>query len=98
MTERYGHGAAVRVAPLDPAVHTRVPRYVRGHVGTVIEAHGRHRLPDDVVAGVEPPAVETVYAIRFQARELWGDGDHCVIVDLFESYLAPAERATASQR
>lgn len=90
MSSRYGPGTVVRVAAADPPVHCRAPRYVRGHLGTVVEAHGKHRLPDHVVAGVRPPAVETVYAVRFPARDLWGEGDHCVIVDLWESYLSPA--------
>lgn len=82
----------MRVSPHDPPAHCRAPRYVRGHVGTVVEIHGDYRLPDHVVARVRPPAVETVYAVRFQATDLWGEGDHSVMVDLWESYLAPADR------
>jgi nitrile hydratase len=80
----------VLVVAVDPTTHTRAPRYVRGHVGRVVEEHGRHRLPDDVVAGIDPPRVETVYAVRFPAAALWGAGDHSVIVNLWESYLRPA--------
>jgi nitrile hydratase len=31
-----------------------------------------------------------VYAVAFAARELWGEGDHVVHVDVFESHLVPA--------
>jgi hypothetical protein len=31
--------------------------------------------------------VETCYAVRFSAVDLWGSGDHTVTVDLWESYL-----------
>jgi hypothetical protein len=79
----------VRLA--DRRLHTRAPRYVRGHLGRVVEVHGAHRVPDDVVAGVDPPAVAPVYAVRFEAAELWGEGDHSVTVDLWEPYLTPAE-------
>jgi nitrile hydratase len=30
-----------------------------------------------------------VYAVRFAARDLWGDGDHFVHVDIFEPHLEP---------
>jgi nitrile hydratase len=86
-TDRFSRGATVRVRALDPSHHTRAPHYVRGHAGTVVAVHGRHRLPDDVVAGAAQPRVEPVYAVRFHARTLWGSGDHAVIVNLWESYL-----------
>jgi nitrile hydratase len=79
-------GDRVRVRVQDPPGHTRAPRYVRGHVGVVVEQHGVHPLPDAVVAG-SGPAPEPVYAVRFAARDLWGDGDHSVTVNLWESYL-----------
>ena len=31
-----------------------------------------------------------VYAVQFLARDLWGEGDHVVMVDLFEPYLEQA--------
>jgi nitrile hydratase len=31
--------------------------------------------------------VTPVYAVRFEAADLWGEGDHSVIVDLWEPYL-----------
>jgi nitrile hydratase len=31
--------------------------------------------------------VEAVYAVRFPAAELWGEGAHTITVDLWESYL-----------
>ena len=37
--------------------------------------------------GVDPPRVQTCYAVRFSAADLWGSGDHAVTVDLWESYL-----------
>jgi nitrile hydratase len=29
--------------------------------------------------------------VRFAASELWGSGDHSVVLDLWESYLEPAD-------
>jgi nitrile hydratase len=80
-------GTRVRTRSADPDHHTRLPRYVRGQIGEVVETEGRHTLPDESARRVPSPRVETVYAVRFRARDLWGAGDHTVIVDLWESYL-----------
>ncbi|MFJ9851941.1 SH3-like domain-containing protein [Streptomyces sp. NPDC101150] len=85
-------GERVRVRAGDPAGHTRVPRYVRGHVGRIVEPQGRWALADEVAAGVAEPRVEPVYTVAFAARDLWGEGDHEVTVDLWESYIERARR------
>ncbi len=87
MSARLGRGDVVRVRLDDPAWHTRAPRYVRGRTGRVIDVHGVHQVPDDVVTGVNPVREEPVYAVRFTAGELWGSGDHSVTVNLWERYL-----------
>jgi nitrile hydratase subunit beta len=87
----YAPGQLVRVRLEDPPVHTRAPRYVRGHVGEVVAVHGSHRLPDAVVAGRPGVAPSPVYAVRFAARDLFGDGDHCVTVNLWHEYLEACE-------
>jgi len=83
----YPAGASVRVRAGDPDHHTRVPRYTRGHTGEVVAVLGRWPLPDDRARGITLPRVETCYAVRFSAADLWGSGDHTVTVDLWESYL-----------
>jgi nitrile hydratase len=83
----YRPGTLVRARPTDPGHHTRVPRYVRGHVGEIVERQGEWPLPDDSARGIAPPRVEAVYAVRFAAGDLWGTGSHTVTVDLWESYL-----------
>jgi nitrile hydratase subunit beta len=83
----YPAGARVRARTGDPDHHTRIPRYVRGHTGEVVAVLGRWPLPDDRARGIVPPRVETCYAVRFSAVDLWGSGDHNVTVDLWESYL-----------
>lgn len=92
MSDRFAIGDRVRVRLDDPVGHTRAPRYVRGHVGEVVERHGRHPLPDSVVAdGQSKPS--TVYAVRFDAMRLWGHGAHTVTVNLWDEYLEPADEA-----
>jgi nitrile hydratase len=69
--------------------HTRLPRYAREKLGTVIAVRGRHVFPDAVVnEGVEDP--QWLYTIEFQGAELWGDSVDPTIfnlIDAFEPYL-----------
>ena len=81
----FSPGDRVRTSRDDPPHHTRVPRYVRGAVGTVVEPIGEHPLPDDRSRGVL--TVEQVYTVRFPAHELFGEGDHDVTVDVWASHL-----------
>ncbi|HEY5987496.1 MAG TPA: SH3-like domain-containing protein [Streptosporangiaceae bacterium] len=87
---RFAAGDRVRARPADPDQHTRVPRYVRGHVGEVVEAEGRWLVPDDSARRIGQPRTETVYAVRFPAAALWGEGTHTVTLNLWESYLEEA--------
>jgi nitrile hydratase subunit beta len=82
---RFAVGTRVRARTADPDGHTRLPRYVRGHVGEVLAVRGNWPLPDLVVRGIS--RAEPVYAVRFAAADLWGRGSHSVTLDLWESYL-----------
>jgi nitrile hydratase len=84
---RFIRGSRVRAAAADPAHHTRIPRYVRGHVGEVLAVEGEATLPDDAARRLAEPRTETVYTVRFPASDLWGEGTHTVTVGLWESYL-----------
>lgn len=86
MADRFAPGTTVRTRRTDPPHHTRLPRYARGAVGTVLESQGQHPLADDRARGI-PTEPQTVYAVTFPARELFGEGAHAVTLDLFESYL-----------
>lgn len=86
MADRFAPGAKVRTRRADPPHHTRLPRYARGAVGTVVESEGRHPLADDRARGLTSDP-ETVYAVRFDAVELFGEGEHDVTLALWESYL-----------
>ena len=88
---RFGVGAPVRTRNLQPAGHTRLPGYARGKLGTIARLHPGFVFPDTNAEGRgENP--QWVYAVRFEARELFGSGaepNASVCVDLFESYLEP---------
>jgi nitrile hydratase beta subunit len=89
---RFKAGERVRARNLHPAGHTRLPRYVRGHVGEIARIHGVHVFPDSNARGAGE-APQWLYGVRFSARELWGEEAAFldqVHVDCFESYLEPA--------
>lgn len=94
---RFAAGEAVRVRAADPRHHTRVPRYVRGHAGRVVDVTGRWPLADDMALRREEPRVEAVYTVAFAARDLWGEGEHDVLLDLWESYLEPGPEQEQEQ-
>ena len=89
-------GARVRARNLHPQGHTRLPRYVRGHVGTVTLVHGAHVFADAHASQPLPPFPEQpqwLYTVVFEAQELWGpqaDATVRVSVDAWEPYLEPA--------
>ncbi|TAN12564.1 MAG: nitrile hydratase subunit beta [Rhizobiaceae bacterium] len=86
---RFKLGDKVRAKNMHPFTHTRLPRYLRGHVGEIVHVHGVHVFPDSNAHGKgEDP--QWLYAVRFSARELWGKdrpaGD-TVSADCWEPYL-----------
>jgi Nitrile hydratase beta subunit len=87
-------GDQVRTRLADPPHHTRLPRYARGAVGTIVELHGRYPLPDNRARHL-PAEPEPVYTVAFSAKDLFGEGSHQVTVDLWHSYLQPAHPAPA---
>ena len=82
-------GETVRMKDIHPVTHTRLPQYVRGHLGTIELNHGCHVFPDTNSLGKgEDP--QWLYTVRFDGPELWGkdaDPTLCVSVDAWESYL-----------
>lgn len=88
---RFAVGDRVRVINAHPTGHTRMPRYVRGHLGTIGLHHGAHVFADASAAG-DHSVAHHLYNVAFTAEELWGlDGQGgAVHLDLWEPYLEPA--------
>jgi len=89
---KFKAGDRVRAKNIHPATHTRLPRYVRGHVGVVERDHGVHVYPDSAAneAGENP---QWLYTVVFDGVELWGpDSDPTlkISIDAFEPYLEKA--------
>lgn len=92
VTPRFQVGQPVRARNLNPAGHTRLPRYARGKIGTIERDHGVFVFPDTNAhfLGENP---QHVYSVRFGARELWGEqaaATDSVYLDLWDNYLEPA--------
>jgi nitrile hydratase beta subunit len=86
---RFQVGDRVRAKNMHPKSHTRLPRYVRGHVGVIDRIQGFYVYPDASVAeGKENP--QWLYTVVFNGRELWGDDSDPTLevsTEAFEPYL-----------
>ena len=86
---RFKIGDAARALNINPAGHTRLPRYARGKRGRIERIHGVFVFPDANAHGLGP-SPQWLYLVSFPAFELWGRGaDHGldVSIDAWESYL-----------
>ena len=85
-------GDGVIARNINPAGHTRLPRYLRGKRGTIHKVHGVFGLPDTMAhGGGETPQI--VFSVRFTAREFWGadaSARDSLYVDMWDDYLDPA--------
>jgi nitrile hydratase len=82
----------VRARNINPAGHTRLPRYVRGKTGVIVRDHGVYLFPDSN-AHFQGEKRQHVYSVRFAATELWGENASprdSVHLDLWDDYLERA--------
>jgi nitrile hydratase subunit beta len=88
---RFLVGQRVRAKQLDPPGHTRLPRYVMGHEGTVVLDQPAQVLPD-THAHFQGENAQWVYTVRFESDELFGpDAERFQLnIDLYEDYLGAA--------
>lgn len=93
---RFAPGDRVRAKNMHPAGHTRLPRYVRGHLGVVQAVRGCHLFADRHASQPAPPfdgTADWLYTVVFDGQELWGpqsDAAVQVSVDAWEPYLEAA--------
>ncbi|WP_336749948.1 nitrile hydratase subunit beta [Pantoea vagans] len=89
MPASFRAGDRVRAKNINPAGHTRLPRYVRGKTGTIVIDHGIFITPDTVAHGLGDHP-QHVYSVSFDATELWGKNaaaKDTVRIDLWDDYL-----------
>jgi nitrile hydratase subunit beta len=84
-------GDAVTTRTHVPSTHDRLPSYARGKTGIVTALQPAQVLPNTAAHFVgENP--QHVYAVAFDAHELWGEDAEpfTLTLDLYESYLEKA--------
>ncbi len=89
---RFKVGDRVVARNLNPAGHTRLPRYARGKQGVVDRDHGVFVFPDTHAMG-QGKKPQHCYSVRFTTRELWGPHalpGAAVYIDLWDDHLDPA--------
>jgi nitrile hydratase len=91
---RFKLGQRVRGRNIHPEGHTRMPRYTRGRIGTIVRGNGVFGLQDTDANGQSlGRKPQHVWTVKFAARELWGgqaSPRDCVHVELWEDYLERA--------
>ena len=88
---RFRPGDRVLVRNINPATHTRLPRYARGKPGVVEVDRGIFCFNDTNAHG-QGHKPQHVYTVRFTARDLWGEQASprdTVSLDMFEDYVEP---------
>ena len=95
-TERERQGArdvrgrrSVRLKDIHPVTHTRLPQYVRGHLGTIELNHGCHVFPD-TNSHRKPARIRNGSTPSFRRAGIVGQGcrpDAQLSIDAWESYL-----------
>ena len=79
-------GDKIKVIQFNPTGHTRAPRYIRGHEGTICDYYGSFIFPDENAQGNKTG--QHLYNVSFDGSQLWGDGNDTTIhVDLWQSYM-----------
>lgn len=94
---RFKAGDRVVARNINPAGHTRLPRYARGRRGVVRYDQGVFAFPDTRAHGLGAKP-QHVYTVAFESKELWGEGRRgrtSVYLDCWEDYLE-RDRAAAS--
>ena len=91
VSPRFQPGNRIRVRNMNPATHTRLPRYARGKIGIIEADHGVFCFNDTNAHG-QGHKPQHVYGVRFAASELWGEHaspKDSLYLDLFEDYIEP---------
>ena len=90
--ERFKLGDRVRVRDDYVPGHVRMPAYIRGKTGVVVDESPAYPFPDAHAHGIQAQD-EPTYDVRFRSEDLWPNSSDpaLVHVGVFQSYL---ERVT----
>lgn len=90
---KFHPGSQVRITNVPAAAHSRLPGYLRGHIGTVVRVfEGDYAYFVHTGDGIGDPM--PIYIVKFDPDELWGaraePGPNTIYAELFEAYLEEA--------
>ena len=97
---RFRNGDLVKVVHLGKTGHVRIPFYVRGKSGKIIQYCGRFLNPEELAVGqTSGPAID-LYRVKFSQQDLWPDcnqpkGD-CLVIEVYDHWLVPITYPSAS--
>ena len=85
---RFAVGDSIVARNINPAGHTRLPRYVRGKRGVIARIYGAQGFQDEPTVADSSP--QHVYSVVFEAGELWGNDaepNQRLYIDMWECWM-----------
>ena len=99
---RFRIGDRVNVLHLGKSGHVRIPHYVRGKSGTVVQYCGRYLNPEDLAIGRTDGSAVDLYRVRFAQRDLRPADDppeqDSLVIEIYDHWLAPAPADEPTER
>lgn len=94
MSARFDVGNKVEVLSLEKTGHVRIPFYIRGQEGTVVQYCGRFLNPEDLAVGnTAGPGID-LYRVEFEQTKLWETPEHPthdrLIIEIYDHWLKPS--------
>lgn len=102
MSARFNLGDTVEVLSLDTPGHVRIPHYIRGQTGTVVQYCGRYLNPEDLAVGkTSGPGID-LYRVEFVQQDLWSSATHPpqdrLIIEIYDHWLKPSAIRSKHER
>lgn len=94
MNRRFDIGARVEVLSLDKSGHVRIPHYVRGKIGQIVQYCGRYLNPEDLAVGITSGPGIDLYRVEFDQNHLWATPKHPeqdrLVIEIYDHWLTSA--------
>lgn len=92
---RFALGDLVEVLDLGKPGHVRIPVYIRGKQGNVVQYCGKYLNPEDLAIGkTSGPAID-LYRVEFTQTSLWESPEHPqqdrLVIEIYDHWLAAAD-------
>lgn len=101
MKRRFDIGDNVRVRSIDKPGHVRIPFYIRGKLGTILQYCGRYLNPEDLAVGkTSGPGVD-LYRMEFVQNTLWDQPDNQpqdkLVIEIYDHWLTQTDTLVKSR-